>query len=131
MALQITVVEGHDLPAGDSDGSVDPYVELRFKGTKCKTKVVKKSKHPYWGETFTFTNSYFAQVDQLVIMVYDWDRLSRNDALTSNTISIKPWFEAGTVDEWLQLTTLQGRSHGKLHLRVVVGDGTPQGSPPA
>lgn len=59
--------------------------------------------------------------------VFDWDRLSSNDRLTSNSLPIKRFHDAGTVEEWFRLTPVNSHHEGgTLHMRVVYGDGKPQ-----
>jgi Ca2+-dependent lipid-binding protein len=52
--LSVTVMEGKNLPALDSNGMSDPYVTLSIGKVKQKTKVKEKTLNPNWTEVFKF-----------------------------------------------------------------------------
>ncbi|XP_023697902.1 synaptotagmin VIII [Paramormyrops kingsleyae] len=85
--LTIVILEAKNLKDMDINGSSDPYVKAQLildkkKWKKKKTSVKKKTLNPYFNESFTFDVS-FEQIQklQLVISVWDHDKLSRNDAM--------------------------------------------------
>jgi len=124
------VVEAKDLPAADSGGTSDPFVEVILNGNKHKTKTIKKTLNPTWGETFTFQqNTFNPQADLVRLEVYDWDRIGKNDPLGSAVLHISKHMTAGTVDEWIALEPPHSKpSHiyGSIHVKVVFGDGRVQ-----
>ncbi|ELR24697.1 C2 domain containing protein [Acanthamoeba castellanii str. Neff] len=131
MALQITVVQARDLPVADATGKTDPYVELYVNGVSHKTKTIKKTLTPYWGETFTFYPSSFnPSTDSIRVDVYDWDRFSNNDLLTRNLLPIAKYASAGTVEEWVPLNSVKGGSSAALQIKVIFGDGRPKVAAP-
>lgn len=85
--LTVVILEAKNLKKMDHGGSSDPYVKVqlildRKKWKKKKTSVKKKTLNPYFNESFTFEVS-FDQIQrvQLVISVWDHDKVSRNDAI--------------------------------------------------
>jgi hypothetical protein len=130
MSLQVTVIQAKDLPVADAGGKSDPYVEIHLNGVTHKTKTIKKTLTPYWGETFTFhASSFNPNTDTLRLDVYDWDRFSSNDLLTRNLLPISKYAAAGTVDEWIPLNSTKGGCKGSIQIKVVYGDGRPKVAP--
>ncbi|XP_062857604.1 synaptotagmin VIII [Trichomycterus rosablanca] len=85
--LTVVILEAKNLKQMDVGGSSDPYCKVqlvldRKKWKKKKTSVKKSTLNPYFNESFTFDVS-FEQIQrvQLVISVWDHDKVSRNDAI--------------------------------------------------
>ncbi|KAJ8247260.1 hypothetical protein GJAV_G00244250 [Gymnothorax javanicus] len=85
--LTVIILEARSLKGMDEGGLSDPYVKLQLildkkKWKKKKTTVKKSTLNPYFNESFHFEVS-FDQIQrvQLVISVWDHDKLSRNDAI--------------------------------------------------
>ncbi|XP_053498230.1 synaptotagmin VIII [Ictalurus furcatus] len=85
--LTVVILEAKNLKDMDIGGSSDPYVKIQLvldkkKWKKKKTSVKKQTLNPYFNESFTFDVS-FDQIQrvQLVISVWDHDKVSRNDAI--------------------------------------------------
>ncbi|XP_030646468.1 synaptotagmin VIII [Chanos chanos] len=85
--LTVVILEAKNLRSMDQGGSSDPYVKVQLildkrKWKKRKTSVKKKTLNPYFNESFTFEVS-FEQIQrvQLVISVWDHDKVTRNDAI--------------------------------------------------
>ncbi|KAJ7997694.1 hypothetical protein DPEC_G00214790 [Dallia pectoralis] len=85
--LTVVVLEAKDLKSMDPGGLSDPYTKVqlvldRKKWKRKKTAVKKCTLNPYFNESFTFDVS-FEQIQrvQLVISVWDHDKLTRNDAI--------------------------------------------------
>ncbi|XP_073797767.1 synaptotagmin VIII isoform X3 [Danio rerio] len=85
--LTVIILEAKNLKKMDQVGSSDPYVKVQLilekkKWKKKKTSVKKRTLNPYFNESFTFDVS-FEQIQkvQLVISVWDHDKMSRNDAI--------------------------------------------------
>ena len=51
--VRVLVFQGRNLPAADSNGSLDPYVKVRFMDTTQKTQRRDMTKNPSWFETKT------------------------------------------------------------------------------
>ncbi|XP_020787820.1 synaptotagmin VIII [Boleophthalmus pectinirostris] len=85
--LTVVILEAKNLKPMDIGGSSDPYVKVQLtldkrKWKKRKTTVKKKTLAPYYNESFTFTVT-FEQIQRvnLVVAVWDYDTVSRNDAI--------------------------------------------------
>ncbi|TRY81711.1 hypothetical protein DNTS_026019 [Danionella cerebrum] len=85
--LTVIILEAKNLKKMDHGGSSDPYVKVQLildqkKWKKKRTSVKKRTLNPYFNESFTFEVS-FEQIQkvQLVISVWDHDKMSRNDAI--------------------------------------------------
>lgn len=85
--LTVVILEAKNLKPMDIGGSSDPYVKVQLtldkrKWKKRKTSVKKRTLSPYYNESFTFTVT-FEQIQRvnLVISVWDYDTMSRNDAI--------------------------------------------------
>ncbi|XP_060743138.1 synaptotagmin VIII [Tachysurus vachellii] len=85
--LTVVILEAKNLKQMDIGGLSDPYVKIQLaldkkKWKKKKTSVKKQTLNPYFNESFTFDVS-FDQIQrvQLVISVWDHDKVSRNDAI--------------------------------------------------
>ncbi|XP_035251714.1 synaptotagmin VIII isoform X2 [Anguilla anguilla] len=85
--LRVGILEARNLKKMDLGGMADPYVKVqlilgRKKWKKKKTSVKKKTLNPYFNEMFSFDVS-FDQIQrvQLVVAVWDHDKMSRNDAM--------------------------------------------------
>ncbi|XP_050371585.1 C2 and GRAM domain-containing protein At1g03370 [Argentina anserina] len=77
MKLVVQVMGARDLPAMDLNGLSDPYVKVKLGKHKFKTKVVKKTLNPYWGEEFAFRVDDLN--DELLISVLDEDKYFNDD----------------------------------------------------
>lgn len=71
--LQFLVMEARDLPAGDKNGFSDPYVILKWKEHKFKTRVIPKTLDPVWNETIELNG--IGEHDILEIEVKDKVRI--------------------------------------------------------
>ncbi|KAL0968133.1 hypothetical protein UPYG_G00262800 [Umbra pygmaea] len=85
--LTVVILEAKNLKSMDPGGFSDPYVKVHLvldkkKWKRKKTCVKKSTLNPYFNESFTFDVS-FEQIQrvQLVISVWDHDKLTRNDAI--------------------------------------------------
>ncbi|KAJ8417091.1 hypothetical protein AAFF_G00283180 [Aldrovandia affinis] len=85
--LSVTILEAKNLKRMDQGGSSDPYVKVQLivdkkKWKKKKTSVKKRTLNPYFNETFSF-EVRFDQIQrvQLVVSVWDHDKMSRNDSI--------------------------------------------------
>ncbi|XP_069754683.1 synaptotagmin VIII [Narcine bancroftii] len=85
--LTVAILEAKNLRIMDKNGLSDPYVKIRLminnkKVRKKKTSVKKNTLSPYFNESFTFDVAFEEiQKVQLVISVWDHDKISKNDAI--------------------------------------------------
>eukprot|EP00211_Chloroparvula_japonica_P002479 CAMPEP_0119127662 /NCGR_PEP_ID=MMETSP1310-20130426/6125_1 /TAXON_ID=464262 /ORGANISM="Genus nov. species nov., Strain RCC2339" /LENGTH=438 /DNA_ID=CAMNT_0007117941 /DNA_START=87 /DNA_END=1399 /DNA_ORIENTATION=- len=87
-SFKVTVVECAGLDAKDSNGKSDPYCSLIFQNSKRKTKTVKKTLNPKFHEDFTFPITHAEQA-VLLVQVYDWDRIGKDDFIGETHIDIR------------------------------------------
>lgn len=52
--MRLHVFQGERIPAADDDGSIDPFLVVKFNGQKTKTSKLLKTEFPRWYETLTF-----------------------------------------------------------------------------
>lgn len=92
MKLLVRVMEARNLPPSDSNGLSDPYVKLQLGKQKHKTKVVKKSLNPCWGEEFTFKVEDLHE--ELLISVLDEDKYFNDDFVGQLRLPVGQVFDA-------------------------------------
>ncbi|KAK8350936.1 hypothetical protein V6Z12_A06G242000 [Gossypium hirsutum] len=77
MKLVVGVIEARNIPAMHLNGFSDPYVKLQVGKKRYRTKVVKKTLNPSWGEEFIFKVEDFK--GELQISVLDEDKFFNDD----------------------------------------------------
>lgn len=87
--LEVNVISGSNLLAADRSGKSDPYVEGHLQDKQVfKTKIVKKTHNPNFGENFTIpVKSRRRQL--LTFKVFDWDMAGENDPLGNVSVDLK------------------------------------------
>lgn len=78
-ALTIKLLECNNLAAQDPNGLSDPYVVIHYGNHKKKSKCIKKTLNPYFGEGFLFR--WDESISEIEVNVWDWDRIGGNDFL--------------------------------------------------
>lgn len=79
--LRVDILDGHDLPAADSNGKSDPYCKFELNGQEVfKTKVQKKTLNPAWNEFFEVVIPSRTAA-KFVANVYDYDFADKPDFL--------------------------------------------------
>lgn len=83
--LAVTIVEARGLPAMDRNGMSDPYVKLSIlpeRKQKYETKIIRNTLNPVYNETFLFNIPFNElQSKTLMLVVFDYDRLSKDDKM--------------------------------------------------
>lgn len=92
MKLVVQVMGARDLPAMDLNGLSDPYVKVKLGKQKFKTKVVKKTLNPYWGEEFCFRVEDLNE--ELLISVLDEDKYFNDDFVGHVKFPVSQVFDA-------------------------------------
>ncbi|CAB3402231.1 unnamed protein product [Caenorhabditis bovis] len=83
--LSVTILKAYDLPAMDRNGMSDPYIKvfvLPERKQKFETKIIRNTLNPVYNETFQFSipfNELHSKT--LMLVVYDYDRLSKDDKM--------------------------------------------------
>ncbi|XP_052023776.1 ras GTPase-activating protein 4B [Apodemus sylvaticus] len=127
--LRCSVLEARDLAPKDRNGASDPFVRVHYNGRTQETSVVKKSCYPRWNETFDFELEKGAS-EALLVEVWDWDLVSRNDFLGKVMVNVQRLCSAQQEEGWFRLQPDQSKSHrgkgnlGSLQLEVRLRDET-------
>lgn len=79
--LRVNLYQGRSLPAADDDGSIDPFVKMRFAGDEKKSTRVDNATNPTWYETLTMDVNLppMRFAPRVNLSVWDYDRFSGND----------------------------------------------------
>ncbi|XP_037400131.1 myoferlin isoform X3 [Pygocentrus nattereri] len=99
VTLQLKVFRAEDIPQMDDSitqslkaafggGSntknlVDPFVEVWFAGKKLSTKIIEKNANPEWNQLLNLQVKFPSMCERIKLTVFDWDRLTRNDAIST------------------------------------------------
>lgn len=105
--VSITLIEGRDLKAMDSNGLSDPYVKFRLGHQKYKSKIIPKTLNPQWREQFDF-HLYEERGGIIDITAWDKDAGKRDDFIGRCQID---------------LSVLSREQTHKLELRLEEGEG--------
>ncbi|GAA6086331.1 myoferlin isoform X1 [Tachysurus ichikawai] len=97
VTLQLKVFRGEDIPQMDDSISqslkeafggesnkknlVDPFVEAWFAGKKLCTNIIEKNANPEWNQLLNLQVKFPSMCERIKLTVFDWDRLTRNDAV--------------------------------------------------
>ena len=117
MQFHIKIIEANDLPSSDIN-SIDPYCKLEFIGhgdTKRETRVIDKSFNPFYNQHFAY-DVLSLNTDIFKISIYDKDKLSKDDFISSTLIQLK-MLEPGVVyNKWLEMKPEKLNKGGKLNV---------------
>eukprot|EP00123_Amoebidium_parasiticum_P021357 comp65939_c0_seq1/m.48006 comp65939_c0_seq1/g.48006 ORF comp65939_c0_seq1/g.48006 comp65939_c0_seq1/m.48006 type:complete len:284 (-) comp65939_c0_seq1:8-859(-) len=88
--VKVRVVEARDLPVMDQRTELtDAYVEVKIKDKAHETSIAKKTLNPVWNTDFRFhLEDTGLQDEVLEIKVYDYDKISSDDAIGKVYISL-------------------------------------------
>jgi hypothetical protein len=78
--LRVKLISGNNLSAKDISGTSDPYCELKVANIAQRSRKIRRTRNPYWNEHFNFNISN-PLADSLLISVFDWDLITRDDPL--------------------------------------------------
>uniref|UniRef100_G3VNE9 Multiple C2 and transmembrane domain-containing protein 1 n=1 Tax=Sarcophilus harrisii TaxID=9305 RepID=G3VNE9_SARHA len=111
--VSITLIEGRDLKAMDSNGFSDPYVKFRLGHQKYKSKIMPKTLNPQWREQFDF-HLYEERGGIIDITAWDKDAGKRDDFIGRCQIDLSALSREQTHKLELQL------EEGEGHLVLLV-----------
>ncbi|KAK8880656.1 Protein Aster-C [Tritrichomonas musculus] len=124
MILHVKAVGAIDVPKMDLIGKADPFLVLIYSKTKekFKTKVCKKTYTPIWDEEFHIP----VEKDQdsfIHAELYDWDRASSNDLISTRDFPINSFKSGVVIDDWYEFNAAKkipkpGRVHLIFHLAL-------------
>ncbi|CAH2322356.1 myoferlin isoform X2 [Pelobates cultripes] len=92
-----------ELFGGESDRKnlVDPFVEVSFAGKKVCTKRIEKNANPEWNQAVNLQIKFPSMCENIRLTVYDWDRLTKNDAIGTTNLSLsKIAASGGEMEEY-------------------------------
>ncbi|XP_045925077.1 myoferlin-like [Micropterus dolomieu] len=67
---------------------VDPFLEASFAGKKLCTKVIEKNANPEWNQVLNLQVKFPSMCERVKLTVFDWDRLTRNDAVGTTYLNL-------------------------------------------
>ncbi|XP_078009253.1 multiple C2 and transmembrane domain-containing protein 1 isoform X5 [Phascolarctos cinereus] len=106
--VSITLIEGRDLKAMDSNGFSDPYVKFRLGHQKYKSKIMPKTLNPQWREQFDF-HLYEERGGIIDITAWDKDAGKRDDFIGRCQIDLSALSREQTHK--LELELEEGEGH--------------------
>lgn len=80
---------------GDKKNLVDPFVEVSFAGQKLHTKIIEKNANPEWNQVINLQVKFPSMCERIKLTVYDWDRLTKNDAIGTAFLNLSAMSSSG------------------------------------
>uniref|UniRef100_A0A671NWW8 Myoferlin-like n=1 Tax=Sinocyclocheilus anshuiensis TaxID=1608454 RepID=A0A671NWW8_9TELE len=92
---------------------VDPYVEAWFAGKKLCTQIIEKNANPEWNQQLNLKVKFPSMCERIKLTVFDWDRLSGNDAIGTTYLDLTKIASSGGEIEgikYISYAVLTGNS---------------------
>ncbi|XP_069547484.1 myoferlin isoform X2 [Brachyistius frenatus] len=67
---------------------VDPFLEARFAGRKLCTQTIEKNANPEWNQVLNLQVKFPSMCERVKLTVFDWDRLTGNDAIGTTYLNL-------------------------------------------
>ncbi|XP_074477188.1 myoferlin-like isoform X5 [Sebastes fasciatus] len=67
---------------------VDPFLEARFAGKKLCTQIIEKNANPEWNQVLNLQVKFPSMCERVKLTVFDWDRLTGNDAIGTTYLNL-------------------------------------------
>lgn len=96
--LKVEIQSGAQLAPKDPNGLSDPYLKLWCGYFKYKTKIIKKTLNPVWGQTVEIP-SKDAKGKSMEIECWDWDLVGGDDYMGEVSIDMDTILAEGAVGE--------------------------------
>ena len=104
----IDILHAKNLPRTGLTSS-DPYVLIRFGGNEvARTAVVKWSQNPIWGDSFTVPLLHILR--PLVLELWHWKRLDRDELIGKVTINLKDICSNNLEEHDSEIECVRGKS---------------------
>ncbi|XP_069012003.1 myoferlin-like isoform X1 [Embiotoca jacksoni] len=79
---------------------VDPFLEARFAGRKLCTQIIEKNANPEWNQVLNLQVKFPSMCERVKLTVFDWDRLTGNDAIGTTYLNLaKIASSGGEIEE--------------------------------
>ncbi|XP_011486215.1 myoferlin isoform X2 [Oryzias latipes] len=79
---------------------VDPFLEARFAGKKLCTQIIEKNANPEWNQVLHLQVKFPSMCERVKLTVFDWDRLTGNDAVGTTYLDLaKIASSGGEIEE--------------------------------
>ncbi|KAM9837553.1 myoferlin-like [Aulostomus maculatus] len=79
---------------------VDPFMEARFAGKKLCTQIIEKNANPEWNQVLNLQVKFPSMCERVKLTVFDWDRLTGNDAIGTTYLNLaKIASSGGEIEE--------------------------------
>ncbi|XP_060895814.1 myoferlin [Labrus mixtus] len=79
----------------DRKNLVDPYLEVSFAGKKLCTKIIEKNANPEWNQLIHLQVKFPSMCEHIKLTLYDWDRLTRDDAIGTTFLNLSTMSSSG------------------------------------
>lgn len=109
--IELVLIEAKDLVAADLRGTSDPYVRIHYGNLKRKTKVMYKTLHPKWHQTFEFPDDG----SPLSLHVKDHNALLPTSSIGDCIVEYQRLPPNHMSDKWIPL---QGVKKGEIHVQI-------------
>ncbi|KAK8880918.1 hypothetical protein M9Y10_003619 [Tritrichomonas musculus] len=122
--LHIRAIEAKDIPKMDVIGTADPFLLFKLVPSpeKYQTKVVKQNPNPVWNEEFHIPFE-IGKSAILHMELYDWDKVSLNDLVSTRDFEIDKYEPGQVIDQWYDFFPGPGvKQPGKVHLVIHVSE---------
>lgn len=121
LVLNIRAVEAKDLPVMDFGigAKSDPYLLFKTSSSSktFKTDVVRKNLEPRWDQSFTIPVTSLGHDNTLHIELFDWDRITRHDLISTRDFQIGTFPIGKVIDMWYKFYPAPNvRKPGNVHL---------------
>ncbi|KAK7123004.1 hypothetical protein R3I94_019953 [Phoxinus phoxinus] len=74
---------------------VDPFVEAWFAGKKLCTQIIEKNANPEWNQQLNLQVKFPSMCERIKLTVFDWDRISGNDAIGTTYLDLSKIASSG------------------------------------
>ncbi|KAJ7992465.1 hypothetical protein DPEC_G00278830 [Dallia pectoralis] len=101
---------------GDKKNLVDPFVEVSFAGKKLCTKIIEKNANPEWNQLINLQVKFPSMCERIKLTVFDWDRLSRNDAIGTTFLNLTKISSTGDIPAENSTTVSSEVSRGEAEV---------------
>ncbi|XP_028332942.1 myoferlin-like isoform X1 [Gouania willdenowi] len=90
---------------------VDPFLEAGFAGRKLCTQIIERNANPEWNQVLNLQVKFPSMCERVKLTVFDWDRLTGNDAIGTTYLNLSKIASSGGEVEEDQLENLDMPSY--------------------